>query len=298
MAILGSSPDDMALKIATWNVNSIRSRQDRVLGWVRDVRPDILCLQEIKVEDAGFPVEEFAGLGYQAATYGQRTYNGVAILARGPLGDVERGFPDGGDETQSRFIAATTLGVRVMCAYVPNGQAPGTSKYAYKLGWMDRLRIYLDGRVRADQALALCGDFNVAPGDLDVYDPVAWKGAIMCSDDERRALERIREVGLVDALRKLHPDMVVYTWWDYRGLSFPRRKGLRIDHILVTPRLAGRAVEAAVDRNARKGVNPSDHAPLTVSFLDDDDATAAADDNDSLHSTAPSTTSRVSNRSR
>ncbi len=256
------------MKIATWNVNSIRAREERVLAWTAEKRPDVLCLQELKLEDAKFPTVEFNGLGYQAATFGQKTYNGVAILARTELADVERGFADGGDESQSRFIAATVNGVRVMSVYVPNGQSVGSEKYNYKLAWMERLRAYLAERVKPDALAALCGDFNVAPADLDVHDPTAWEGQIHCSKAERNALARITEIGLVDLIRKMHPDLPAFTWWDYRMLAFPKNAGLRIDHMLVTPALAARAVSSTVDREARKGKQPSDHAPVIAEFDD------------------------------
>lgn len=254
------------MKIATWNVNSIRARQERVLAWTAEHRPDVLCMQELKLEDSKFPAQEFADLGYQVATFGQKTYNGVAILSRQPLGDVQRGFADGGDESQSRFIAGTAGGVRVMSVYVPNGQAVGSEKYSYKLAWMERLRAYLAERIRPDAPAALCGDFNVAPADLDVHDPSAWAEQIHCSKAERNALARIVDVGLVDLIRKMHPELPAFTWWDYRMLAFPKNAGLRIDHLLVTPALAARAVTSMVDREARKGKQPSDHAPVIAEF--------------------------------
>jgi exodeoxyribonuclease III len=256
------------MKIATWNVNSIRVRQERVLAWAADKRPDVLCLQELKAEDAKFPTLEFEGLGYHVATFGQKTYNGVAILSRAPLTDIERGFADGGDESQSRFIAGTLNGIRIMSVYVPNGQSVGSEKYNYKLAWMERLRAYLGARIQPDAPAALCGDFNVAPADLDVHDPAAWEGQIHCSKAERSAFFRLEELGLVDLVRKLHPEQPLFTWWDYRMLAFPKNAGLRIDHILVTPALLERATGTNVDREARKGKQPSDHAPVTAEFDD------------------------------
>lgn len=249
------------LTLATWNINSIRAREERALAWTAANAPDILCLQEIKVEDADFPTLAFRGLGYEAAVYGQRTYNGVAILSKRPITDVVRGFGDGGDETHSRFIAATVDGIRLFNVYVPNGQAPGTDKYTFKIEWMARLDRYLR-RHAPDGPAALLGDFNVAPGDLDVHDPDAWKGQIMCSDAERAALARIVEPVWTDTLRAVHPTLRVFTWWDYRQLSFPKGKGLRIDHIFATKPLAARVRDVKVDREARKGKQPSDHAPV------------------------------------
>lgn len=254
------------MKLATWNVNSIRARHDRVLAWTAAHRPDVLCLQETKVEDADFPAAELAALGYEAALHGQRTYNGVAILSRTPLADVERGFGDGGDDAQCRFIAATTAGIRVMSAYVPNGETTASPKFQYKLEWMRRLATWLAERLDPTVPTALCGDFNVAPAPLDVHDPALWEASVLFTPAAREALDVVRATGLVDLLRRLHPDQPLYTWWDYRQLSFPKGRGLRIDHVFVTPALAERAIDAGVDREARKGTQPSDHAPVWAEF--------------------------------
>jgi len=249
------------MKIVTWNINSIRAREERALAWTAENRPDVLCLQEIKVEDADFPLPAFQALGYEAAVHGQRTYNGVAILSRRPIADVVRGFGDGGDDSQSRFIAGTIDGIRFHCAYVPNGQAPGTEKYAYKIQWMSRLERYFQSFPVGERSVLL-GDFNVAPADLDVHDPVAWREQIMCSTPERAALTRILGGHYIDALRTVHPTLSVFTWWDYRQLSFPKNHGLRIDHIFATAPIIERLAGVSVDRNARKGKQPSDHAPV------------------------------------
>jgi len=251
-----------SVKIATWNVNSIRARQDRVLAWLDQHRPDVLCLQELKSEDGKVPVPLFEACGYHVVTHGQRTYNGVAVLSRTPILDVERGFGDGGDDSQARFLALTTAGMRVMSAYVPNGEALGSAKFAYKLEWMARLARWLGARLADGGEAALCGDFNVAPADLDVHDPAAWLASVLFAPQAREALERIRATGLVDVVRRLNPDARIYTWWDYRMLAFPKNRGLRIDHLFLTPVLAARAVAAGVDREARKGKQPSDHAPV------------------------------------
>jgi exodeoxyribonuclease-3 len=252
------------MKLATWNVNSIRARHDRVLAWAREHRPDVLCLQETKVEDAEFPIVEFAALGYEAILHGQRTYNGVAILSRTPLADVERGFGDGGDDAQCRFITATTAGIRVMSTYVPNGETLDSPKFAYKLEWMRRLATWLKVRLAAHAPAALCGDFNVAPTPFDVHDPALWERSVLYAPAAREALAEIPETGLVDVVRRLNPDQPLYTWWDYRQLSFPKGRGLRIDHVFVTPSLDARVVAAGVDREARKGKQPSDHAPVWI----------------------------------
>ena len=252
------------MRIATWNVNSVRARQERVLDWTRANQPDVLCLQEIKVEDREFPTTAFRDLGYHVEVWGQRTYNGVALLARAPLTDVRRGLD--GDVTQepARLIAATVDGMRVYSVYAPNGEAPGTEKFAFKLGWMARLTAQLAEVVRPEAPIAVCGDFNVAPTDIDVYDPEGLREQIHASTPERAALAKIVAVGLVDTFRLLHPATVAYTFWDYRMLAFPKNRGYRIDHILVTPTLAARVREARIDREARKGKQPSDHAPLIV----------------------------------
>jgi exodeoxyribonuclease-3 len=256
------------VKLATWNVNSIRARQERVIAWIQARRPDVLCLQELKVEDDKFPAEAFRALGYEITTFGQKTYNGVAILSREPLLDVERGITDGVDDAQARFLAGTTQGLRVLCCYVPNGEAVRTDKFTYKMAWLERLRAYLAPRVRPEVPLALCGDFNIAPAPEDVYDPVAWEGQCLYSLEERAALGRIREVGLIDVIRHVHPIGPLYTYWDYRMLAFPKNRGLRIDHVFVTPSLLERVTTAWVDREERKGKQPSDHAPVLVEFKD------------------------------
>jgi exodeoxyribonuclease-3 len=254
------------VKIATWNVNSIRARLERVTGWVAQHRPDVLCLQETKVEDAAFPGDDFRALGYEVATHGQRTYNGVAILSRTPLTDVTRGFDDDGDEAQARLLAATTGGVRVMSVYVPNGESVDSDKFRYKLDWLGRLHTYLIRHVAATRPAMLCGDFNIAPAPLDVHDPAAWEGHVLFTTDERAALQRLLAAGLVDLVRQMHPTEPLYTWWDYRMLGFPKNRGLRIDHLLATPALAERATAAGVDRESRKGKQPSDHAAVWAEF--------------------------------
>ena len=254
------------MRIVTWNVNSIRAREARVRGWLERNQPDVLCLQELKVDDGGFPSALFADLGYEVAFIGQRSYNGVAIAAKGGLTDVVRGFGDGGDDEQARFIVATTGGVRVACLYVPNGQAIGSDKYDYKLQWYQRLRRWLDTHADLTTPVALCADWNVAPGDLDVHDPAKWAGQIHASDGERAALREVAAWGLTDCYRHLHPDGRAYSWWDYRGVSFFKDYGLRIDAILASPPLLARLTECTIDRAERKGQDASDHAPVTATF--------------------------------
>jgi exodeoxyribonuclease-3 len=254
------------LLLATWNVNSIRARLDRVLAWIEARRPDVLCMQELKVEEKDFPVEPFTALGYHAAQLCQKTYNGVAILSRTPLVEVACGLDDGTDDPQARLIAGTVDGVRILTVYAPNGQTVGSDKYAYKLRWLERLRAYLDARCDRAQPLVVCGDFNVAPEARDVHDPAAWENEVLFHVDARHALEKVRAWGLVDAVRLHHEQPGLYTWWDYRMLGFPKNRGLRIDHVLVTEPLARRCVEAFIDREERKGKQPSDHAPVLARF--------------------------------
>jgi exodeoxyribonuclease III len=254
------------MRLVTWNVNSIRQRHDRLLALLARHSPDVVCLQETKVLDADFPAAELRAAGYESATAGQKGYNGVAILARTPLGDVCAGLRDGGDDSQARLLAATVDGVRVITAYVPNGQKVGSEKYAFKLEWYERLRKYLEREGDAGRPLALGGDFNVAPADLDVHDPALWVGQIMCSDLERASLARICEWGLIDSFRAKHPELKAFTWWDYRLLGFPKNRGLRIDHLLVTRPLYARLADVRIDREERKGKGASDHAPLLATF--------------------------------
>jgi exodeoxyribonuclease-3 len=259
----------LSMKIATWNVNSIRARMERLCAWLAARSPDVVCLQETKVEDHALPMLELAGLGYHVSAHGQKTYNGVAVLARQPVDDVTRGFCDGFDDGQARFLVARVGSLRVGSVYVPNGQAVGTDKFSYKLRWLARWRAWLASQADPSEALVFCGDMNVAPEDQDVYDPEAWRNQVMCHPDERAALAEVRRWGLVDVFRRLNPEGPHYTWWDYRQLSFPKNRGLRIDHILCSETMAGRCRSVAIDRDARKGQAPSDHAPVVAEFADD-----------------------------
>lgn len=255
-----------AMKLVTWNVNSIRQRRERLLALLARHAPDVVCLQETKVIDADFPADELRAAGYESVTAGQKGYNGVAILAKSAPADVTRGLRDGDDDSQARVLAATVDGVRVISAYAPNGQSVGSEKYAFKLEWFERLRKLLDRDADRARDVALAGDFNVAPADLDVHDPVQWKGQIMCSDAERASLARVCDWGLVDAFRAKHPEKQAFTWWDYRMLGFPKNHGLRIDHLLVSQSLYARLEDVAIDREERKGKQPSDHAPVIGTF--------------------------------
>lgn len=254
------------MKLATWNVNSIAARLPVVLRWIEEEKPDALCLQEIKCIDAKFPREAFTAIGYNVETFGQPTYNGVAIVSLAQCESLQRGFPGDTPEAQSRLIAATIDGVRVINVYVPNGSEVGSDKYAFKLDWMKRLREYLDSHYSKDEQVLICGDFNVAPEDIDVHDPEQWRGQVLVSDAERAALEDIRKWGLVDAFRLHNEESKQFSWWDYRAAAFRRNMGLRIDHIFVTAPLAARCTDARIDREPRRWERPSDHTPVIAEF--------------------------------
>jgi len=255
------------MKVVTWNVNSLRAREERVLRWIERHRPDVICLQELKLEEEKFPSLAIRELGYQAAVLGQKTYNGVAILGRGALSDVHAGLEDDVDDPQARLISARIGDVHVISAYFPNGGEMGSDKLQYKLAWMKRLRAYLDRRFDPEtDRVALCGDFNVAVFDDDVARLDEWGGGVLTCDAVREGLEEVRAFGLRDVFRPFHPDGGVYTWWDYRGRGFERGNGLRIDHVFATEALARRCVGAIVDREERSGEGPSDHAPVLVEF--------------------------------
>lgn len=252
------------MKLVTWNVNSIRARLPRVTAFLKRVAPDVACLQETKVLDADFPADAFKELGYHATFHGQKTYNGVAILSLAPPAEVVKGMGDGEADPEARLVAATIAGVRVIDVYVPNGQTVESPKYAYKLRWLARLRAFLDRNCKADQPLVVAGDWNVAPEDRDVWDPAAWRGQVLFSEPEKAALREVAAFGLVDALREKSQEGGVFTWWDYRMGAFHRGFGLRIDHLLMTRPLAARLRTVVVERDERKGPEPSDHAPLVA----------------------------------
>lgn len=259
------------MRIATWNVNSIRTREDRVLLWLDENQPDVLLLQETKVVDDDFPRAGFEERGYSLSLYGQRTYNGVAIASKLPIDDVEVGFPLADDE-DARTIAATIGGVRIVGLYVPNGRRLDADHYQYKLRWLDALRIWLEERCDPSQPLVMAGDFNIAPDDRDVHDPAEWQGTVMNSDDVRTRLQALLSWGLTDSLRAINDEPGVFTWWDYRAGAFRFNKGLRIDLMLVTDPIRERIEAVTTDRNdrkVRKGVEkPSDHIPVTLDLRD------------------------------
>jgi exodeoxyribonuclease III len=254
------------MHLVTWNVNSIRARHERVRAWLAIQHPTILCLQETKVTDEAFPRAAFEEMDYHVTTAGQRTYNGVALLSRTAPVDVVRQFGDGEDEAAARFLAASVDGVRVLCVYVPNGRFVGSEQFADKLAWLGRLRRYLDRHCAPAQPVALCGDLNVAPEPRDVHAPALWQGTVLFHPRARAALRELYAWGLVDAVRLHHSEGGLYSWWDYRQLSFLHNHGLRIDHILVSAPLAARCTGAWIDREARKGKGASDHAPVIATF--------------------------------
>lgn len=252
------------MKVASWNINSLRKRQDRLFAWLESSQPDIVCLQETKCTDEQFPALALQSAGYRSAYHGEKSYNGVAILSKTEPGDVRASLCDEIDDSQARVIAATINGMRVYSIYAPNGQAVGSAAYQYKLQWYARLRACL-AKENATQ-LIVCGDFNVAPADEDVHDPDLWRGAIMCSDGERGAFQQLCGVGLTDTLRLHHREGGLFSWWDYRMLAFPKNRGLRIDAILASESLAKKCTGAGIDREMRKGKEPSDHAPIWAEF--------------------------------
>ena len=255
------------MKLATWNVNSLKVRQQHVIDWLELSQTDVLCLQELKLPDEKFPRAELEEKGYRSWFAGQKTYNGVGILVRDGMsvdeGSVMRNIP-GFEDPQQRVIAATIEGVRVICAYFPNGQAPGTDKFAYKLRWLDALHDWIASELAQHPKLALLGDYNIAPEDRDVHDPKAWEGQNLVSPEERAQFKRLVELGLVDSFRLFDQPEKTFTWWDYRMLAFRRNAGLRIDHILLSKPLAASCTHCDVDKTPRKWDQPSDHAPVVA----------------------------------
>lgn len=251
------------MKFATWNVNSLNVRLPHVLDWLRDHQPDVLCLQETKQEDAKFPYETLKEAGYEAVHIGQKTYNGVAIVSRYPLSDIQHNIPDFEDE-QQRVIAATINGIRVVCAYIPNGQAPDSEKYQYKMRWLNALTAWLKIELATHPKLILLGDYNIAPEDRDCHDPAAWLGQILVSPAEREAFQALIQLGLHDSFRLFEQDEKSFSWWDYRMMGFRRNFGMRIDHILVSDALKPVCTSARIDKAPRKLERPSDHTPVIL----------------------------------
>lgn len=253
------------MQLVTWNVNSLNVRLPHLLQWLADNPVDVICIQETKLTDDKFPVAAIEAAGYQVVFSGQKTYNGVAILSRLPLTDIVRNNPLFPDE-QQRILAATIGDMRVVCAYVPNGQAVDSDKYQYKLSWMAALRTWLAGELARYPKLAVLGDYNVAPDDRDVHDPAAWEGEVHVSPRERQAFQALLDVGLADAWRLFEQPDRAYSWWDYRMLRFQKNQGLRIDHILLSASLAARCTACTIDRVPRKWKQPSDHTPVIATL--------------------------------
>lgn len=251
------------MKLATWNVNSLNVRLPHVLDWLRDNQPDVLCLQETKQEDSKFPYEILKEAGYEAIHIGQKTYNGVAILSRHPLSDIQQNIPNFSDD-QQRVIAATINGIRIVCAYIPNGQAVDSDKYQYKMRWLNALTDWLRTELVMHPKLMLLGDYNIAPEDRDCHDPAAWAGQTLVSPAEREAFQKLTSLGLHDSFRLFEQSEKSFSWWDYRMMGFRRNFGMRIDHILVSVALKTECKRAYIDKAPRKLERPSDHTPVVL----------------------------------
>ena len=254
------------MKLATWNVNSLAVRLPQLLDWLIQHQPDAICLQETKLTDDKFPHTELAAAGYRSEWFGQKTYNGVALLTRADSAtvfDVVRNIP-GFDDPQARVITASVDGIRLIGAYIPNGQAPGTDKFTYKMRWLSALREWVATELSRHPKLVLVGDYNIAPEDRDVYDPIAWAGQILCTPEERAHFQGLIQIGLHDAFRLFEQPAKSWSWWDYRMLAFRKNQGLRIDHILVSDALKASVIACTIDRLPRKNERPSDHAPVIV----------------------------------
>ncbi len=261
------------MKIATWNINSVRARIDRLLAWLKIHQPDVLCLQELKCTEDQFPFLELQAAGYRAQVFGQKTYNGVALLSVKPLENVWRGLADGADDPQARLIGGTLDGVHVVTSYLPNGQSVGSEAFEYKLTFFKRLQRFLGTKFTAEVPLVVCGDFNVAPEEIDVWDPRVFQGQTLFTDTERRAWRELQaSLQLVDVFRVKNPGPGHFSWFDYRMSGFKKKRGLRIDHLLVTAKLAARCTDSQIDTQARDPalpgpeIPPSDHAPVWATF--------------------------------
>ena len=256
----------MTLKIATWNVNSLRVRLPHVQTWLTDVKPDVLVLQEIKMPNEDFPHGELADMGYKSVASGQRTYNGMAILSREDITDVVTDMPDF-EDPQRRLLAATIGDVRILDLYIPNGESLTSDKYQYKLSWLSSLKDFIKQELTQHSNMLLLGDFNIAPADIDVHDPAEWEGSVLFSQPERQVFQDLLAMGFKDCFRELAPDEQVYSWWDYRMNAFRRNRGLRIDHILATGHMFASCQNCYIDKAPRKWERPSDHAPVVAEFM-------------------------------
>lgn len=256
-------------RLVSWNVNSLRMREQQLFDLIEQKEPDIICLQEIKMEDVKFPQLEFLNRGYQSVVHGQKSYNGVALLVRKELGEltqVEIGI--GSTDKEARFLSAyiPVINAHVASVYVPNGQEVPSDKFTYKLNWLEQFKSYLEARRRQGEEWILAGDFNIAPLDLDVYDPKRWVDTVICHQEVRRHFEDLESAGFVDVVRMHHKDSPIYTYWDYRHLAFAKNYGLRIDHVLATEKVAKRCTFVAIEKDIRRAEKPSDHVPIIADF--------------------------------
>jgi exodeoxyribonuclease-3 len=252
------------MKLATWNVNSLKVRLEHVQNWLQESQTDVLCLQETKTEDINFPLSELQQAGYQVVFIGQKTYNGVAIISKHEISDVQYGIPNY-EDVQKRVIAATIKGIRIICVYIPNGESVESDKYQYKLSWLTALHAWIKDEMQRYPKLALLGDYNIAPEDRDVHDPIAWAGKVLCSDPERKAFQDLQKLGLRDAFRQHEQGEKLYSWWDYRMMGFRRNHGMRIDHILISE--AVQCSASGIDKAPRKLERPSDHTPVWAEIV-------------------------------
>jgi len=254
------------MKIATWNVNSINVRMPQLLDWMGRTEPDVVCLQETKCVDENFPYAVLNEAGYQTAFFGQKSYNGVAILSKHEISDVQKGFSDDDEESPKRLIAATINGVRIVNTYIPNGTELWTDKFTFKLDWLMRLRRFFDASFETDEKVLLCGDFNVAMEDMDVWSVEQWDGKLHFSKPERAAMYNVKQWGFVDVFRKINGGAQEFSWWNYREGAWQRNRGLRIDYIWTSPALAEICTGCEIDRSTRDLEKPSDHAPVVAAF--------------------------------
>jgi exodeoxyribonuclease III len=258
------------MRIATWNVNSIKQRVDNVVAWLNERQPDVVCLQETKCVDEAFPREPFEALGYNVAVHGQKAFNGVALLSKAPFDEVAPGLRGNDEDVQSRFLEAvvsTEGGVaRIACLYLPNGNPPDTDKYTYKLSWMDRLIAYAQERLPLEEPLILAGDYNVIPAAEDVYEPAAWTGDALFLPQTREKFRALAHLGFTDAMRAVSGQAGLYTFWDYQAGCWPKNRGIRIDHLMLSPQAADRLVTVGIDKHVRAWEKPSDHVPVWADF--------------------------------
>ncbi len=253
-------------KVATWNVNSIKVRIPHLLQWLESAQPDVLAIQETKSPDEAFPLDVITNAGYNVVFSGQKTYNGVAIIAKAPITDVVTTVPGLDDDPQRRILAATVNGVRILDLYVPNGQSVGSDKYAYKLNWLEKVTQFIQSELKNSPLFLTLGDFNIAPEDIDVHEPLVWQDQVLCSVPERTAFQTILSTGLFDSFRLFPQEPKIFSWWDYRQLALQKNHGLRIDHILVNEGLREKCVRCSIDKAPRKWERPSDHAPVIAEF--------------------------------